>query len=49
MPDCQNCGAFVTKQYVRVFEPSEMDDASACPHCTNRNRIGTAMYESGSL
>ena len=25
MAECENCGAFVTEQYVRVFAPTGMD------------------------
>lgn len=32
-PECQNCGAHITHQYVRVFEPEDVDDPRACPWC----------------
>lgn len=25
MPECENCGGFMTEQYAWVFAPSEMD------------------------
>lgn len=38
MPECENCGAYVTKQYVRVFKPEHVDDPRACPECEDMLR-----------
>ena len=33
MPECQNCGAHVTDDYVRVREPAHRETARTCPNC----------------
>ena len=38
MPSCQNCGGFVTEQYVRVFAPEGFDDPRVCPNCEDKLR-----------
>lgn len=38
MPECQNCGAFVTDGYVRVFEPVGVDRPECCPWCPDMVR-----------
>jgi hypothetical protein len=38
MPECNNCGGFVTEQYVRVFAPEGMDTVRVCPKCPNMVR-----------
>ena len=39
MPECLNCGAFVTPSYVRVFSPNDLDDAvRTCPDCPDMIR-----------
>lgn len=38
MPTCDNCGAHVTRQYVRVFVPDDLDAPAACPSCPDRVR-----------
>lgn len=38
MPECQNCGAFVTERYVRVFAPTDLDAPRCCPHCEDMTR-----------
>jgi hypothetical protein len=38
MPECGNCGEFVTEQYVRVFAPSDMDTVRVCPRCPDMVR-----------
>jgi len=38
MPKCQNCGAHVTEQYVRVFVPDEIAQPRVCPHCPDKKR-----------
>ena len=40
MPDCQNCGSFVTAQYARVFTPSHLDEPRVCPDCEDIVRDG---------
>lgn len=39
MPDCQNCGSFVTREYVRVFAPEDVEDGvRVCPECPDKIR-----------
>lgn len=38
MQQCQNCGGWVTDQYVRVFVPEEIDQPRACPSCPDMIR-----------
>lgn len=45
MPECQNCGSFVTERYVRVFEPTGISDPRACPHCDDMVRRGASVRE----
>lgn len=33
MPECLNCGAHVTEDYVRVMEPENVNHPEQCPHC----------------
>ena len=40
MPECQNCGAFVTDAYARVFTPRDVEDPRVCPDCTDKIRDG---------
>jgi len=40
LPTCQNCGAFVTEAYVRVFAPTGMAHPRACPFCEDLVRDG---------
>lgn len=35
---CENCGEFVTKQFVRVFGTND-DTAYACMQCETKSRI----------
>lgn len=35
MPTCENCGSFVTENYVRVFGDRN-GEVYACPHCRTR-------------
>ena len=39
MPECRNCGAHVTEDYVRVFsrDPEE-DGVEVCPECPDKIR-----------
>lgn len=48
MPECQNCGEFVTKQYVRVFSPPGEDGARICPACEDKTRDGPNVREKRS-
>lgn len=48
MPECQNCGAHVSEDYVRVFEPDGVDGAQACPACEDRVRIDGKVREARS-
>jgi NAD-dependent SIR2 family protein deacetylase len=41
MAECENCGAFVTEQYVRVFAPTGMNTVRVCPNCTDMVREGS--------
>lgn len=38
MPTCANCGSFVSKDYVRVFTPDELDRPHCCPACPDKIR-----------
>lgn len=38
MPECQNCGTFVTEAYVRVFSPNDVEHPRACPDCPDKVR-----------
>lgn len=35
MPECNECGQFLSTQYVKVFGDNN-DEVSACPHCTTK-------------
>jgi len=48
MPSCQNCGGFVTEQYVRVFAPDGLDEARVCPNCEDKLREGAEVREARS-
>jgi hypothetical protein len=48
MPDCQNCGSFVTERYVRVFAPNGIDRPRVCPNCTDKLRDGAEIREARS-
>ena len=43
MPSCQNCGSAVTKQYVRVFTPTGVDEPRVCPRCDDMVRSGAEI------
>lgn len=45
MPECANCGAFVTSDYVRVFTPDDVDDPRVCPHCEDMIRGSDGIRE----
>jgi hypothetical protein len=48
MPACDNCGGFVTENYVRVFSPSELKTVRVCPNCEDRIRDGGEVRETHS-
>lgn len=48
MPHCQNCNSFVTKDYVRVFTPKEIDEPRVCPRCEDMIRDGADVREARS-
>ncbi|MFB6126487.1 MAG: hypothetical protein ABEJ79_04210 [Halolamina sp.] len=48
MPECQNCGSFVTESYVRVFAPEELDGPRVCPSCEDKVRDGADVREARS-
>ncbi|CAJ51239.1 DUF7563 family protein [Haloquadratum walsbyi] len=45
MPHCENCGSFVTAEYVRVFAPEELDRPRVCPNCDDKVRDGADVRE----
>lgn len=45
MPNCSNCGAFVTDSYVRVFTPRDRETVRACPRCPDKVRDGGKVRE----
>ena len=40
MPTCENCGSFVTAEYVRVIAPNGMDSPRVCTNCEDKVRDG---------
>lgn len=48
MPECNNCGSFVTGEYVRVFTPEGMDSPRVCPSCEDMVRDGGGVREARS-
>jgi NAD-dependent SIR2 family protein deacetylase len=48
MAKCDNCGEFVTDQYVRVFAPTGMDTVRVCPKCPDMVRDGRDVREAKS-
>ena len=48
MSECENCGGFVSEQYVRVFAPSEMDTVRVCPNCPDLLRENGKVREAKS-
>jgi hypothetical protein len=45
MPACKNCGAFVTKDYARVFTPNDLEEPRVCPDCPDMVRDGNDVRE----
>jgi hypothetical protein len=48
MPECQNCGAFVTAAYARVFTPNDVESPRVCPQCEDKIRDGSDVREARS-
>lgn len=48
MPDCQNCGSFVTQRYARVFTPRGIEQPRVCPDCTDKIRDGADVRDARS-
>lgn len=48
MPECQNCGAFVTPAYARVFTPDGVENPRVCPSCEDMVRDGADVREARS-
>ena len=48
MPTCQNCVSFVTKQYVRVFTPPDVEALRVCPACDDMVRDGAEIRQARS-
>ena len=48
MPNCQNCGSFVTNRYARVFTPDGVEDPRVCPRCENKLRDGGEVRDARS-
>jgi hypothetical protein len=48
MPECANCGGFVTDHYVRVFAPPEIQGVRVCPQCEDKLRDGPEVHEAHS-
>ncbi len=48
MPECQNCGSFVTERYVRVFAPEGFTAPRVCPWCEDMVRDGSEIRKARS-
>ena len=48
MPDCENCGGWVTDQYARVFSPPETHGVRVCPNCEDKLREKGQVREAHS-
>lgn len=46
MPECGNCGQFITEQYVRVFAPNGHSTVRVCPFCEDKVRDGADVRDS---
>lgn len=44
-PQCQNCGAHVTRDYERVYAPREDEGVRCCPRCPDIVRRGRDVRE----
>lgn len=45
MPHCQNCDAFVSRQYARVFTPDGIANPRVCPNCEDKVRDGNSVRD----
>ena len=48
MPECLNCGGFVTKDYARVFSPDGVNKVRVCPECPDVVRDGREVRQARS-
>lgn len=48
MPECQNCGEFVTAAYARVFTPQGVENPRVCPECEDMIRDGADVRRARS-
>ncbi|MFB6120133.1 MAG: hypothetical protein ABEJ68_03340 [Halobacteriaceae archaeon] len=48
MPNCQNCGSFVTARYARVLAPEDMSEPRVCPNCEDKIRDGAEVRDARS-
>ena len=48
MPECQNCSAFVTAAYARVFTPTGTENPRVCPQCKDKIRDGAQIRDARS-
>jgi hypothetical protein len=48
VPECENCGSFVSRDYVRVFAPDGFENARVCPRCEDAIREGAAVRDARS-
>lgn len=49
MPECNNCGAFVTVDYVRVFTPDGVEQPRVCPNCPDMVRTDGEVREARAV
>jgi hypothetical protein len=49
MPTCKGCGSTVSKSYVRVFSPDELDRPRACPNCPDKVRTGGEIRDARAV
>jgi len=48
MPECNNCGSFVTEAYARVFTPDGIEQPRVCPNCEDKIRDGADVRKARS-
>ncbi|WP_435126332.1 DUF7563 family protein [Halobaculum sp. D14] len=48
MPECANCGEYVSDDYLRVFTPESMDQPRCCPFCDDKIRDGGRVRDARS-
>lgn len=49
MPECQNCGSFVSTTYARVLTPDDVDQPRVCPFCEDKIRDDGEVREAKSV